>query len=458
MTRWSLRTAAHWRASAATSWKPSALRAPRNNFAQRVNSQRLLWVEQLNGMHHTAEVLLVLFVVFVAAQVGAEIAQRLKLPGVVGEIAAGCLIGPSVLGWVRIDEPLAVLAEIGAVLLLFSVGLETRISDLKKVGRVAMLVGVAGITLPFLFGAVWAKTSGFDTPKALFIAAAFVATSAGITARVLQELGVLDRLESRVILGAAVIDDILAMLLLGVVTALQDGGGVNVTHLVLVVAQAVGFVVLIALVGTRLMERSSALLEVPINPLSPLTLCLALCLGLAAAASYLGLAAIIGAFLAGTAAAETRQRHTLERQLQPIMALLVPFFFVVTGANVHLSELGSLSVLGTLLLVTLLAVVSKLLGCGLGAWSLGGKSALVVGVGMVPRGEVGIIVASLGKQAGVFDDTIYAIIIAMSLLTSVVAPPALRALLDRAAAPTDAADTRIPVPSGGPDPNRSGKS
>ena len=386
-------------------------------------------------MPHTAEILLTLFAVFVAAQVGAEIAQRLRLPGVVGEIAAGCVIGPSLLGWVQISEPLEVLGEIGAVLLLFSVGLETKLDDLKKVGRVAIAVGAAGVAVPFVLGAAWAKASGFDTPKALFVASASVATSAGITARVLQDMGVLSRLESRVILGAAVIDDILAMLLLGVVTALQGGEGINVTGLILVLLQAVGFVALIAVVGTRLMRRFSRLLDAPINPLSPLTLSLAVCLGLALAASSLGLAAIIGAFLAGMAAAEADQRHTLERQLQPVMAFLVPFFFVVTGANVRLSELSNLTALGMLLVVTLLAVISKLLGCGLGAWSLGKRSALVIGTGMVPRGEVGIIVASLGKQAGVFSDTIYAIIIAMSLLTSVMASPALKALLKSETAP-----------------------
>ena len=383
-------------------------------------------------MHHGVEVLLALFVVFVAAQVGGEIAQRLKLPAVVGEIAAGCLVGPYALGWVKLNEPLEVLSELGAVLLLFSVGLETRVGDLRKVGRVATLVGVLGVALPFVLGGLWAWLSGFETPKAMFVAAAFVATSAGITARVLQDMGVLGRTESRIILGAAVIDDILAMLLLGVVTAIQGGGSINVVSLFVVLAQAVGFVVLITLVGTRVMQKSSPLLEAPINPLSPLTLSLALCLGLAVVASYIGLAAIIGAFLAGMIIAESQQRHSLEKQIQVIMAFLVPFFFVVTGAKVDVSQLGSVPVLGAVAVVTLLAVVSKLVGCGLGALSLGSRAAAIVGVGMVPRGEVGIIVASLGRQAGVFSETTYAIIIAMSLITSIIAPPALKALLSSA--------------------------
>ena len=383
-------------------------------------------------MHHGAEILLSLLVVFVAAQIGGEVAQRLKLPAVVGEIAAGCLVGPYALGWVQLNEPLEVLAELGAVLLLFSVGLETRASDLRKVGRVATLVGVLGVVLPFVLGGLWAWASGFETPKAMFVASAFVATSAGITARVLQDLGVLGRTESRIILGAAVIDDILAMLLLGVVTAVQGGESINVVGLVIVLVQAVGFVALVALVGTRVMQKSSTLLEAPINPLSPLTLSLALCLALAVAASYIGLAAIIGAFLAGMVVAESKQRHSLEKQIQVIMAFLVPFFFVVTGAKVNVGQLGSVSVLAMVAVVTLLAVVSKLVGCGLGALSLGKRSAAIVGVGMVPRGEVGIIVASLGQQAGVFSETIYAVIIAMSLITSIIAPPVLKVLLSGA--------------------------
>jgi len=273
-------------------------------------------------MHHGADILLALFAIFVAAQIGAEIAQRLKLPGVVGEIVAGCAIGPSALGLIAADQiaagtPLDVLAEIGVVLLLFAVGLETRLDDLKKVGRSAFLVGVLGVVVPFALGALWAHGSGFAWTKSMFVAAAFVATSAGITARVLQELGVLTRIESRVILGAAVIDDILAMLLLGVVTSLQGGEGVNVGGLVMVLVQAIGFVGVIGWVGTAVMRRRAAWLDRPINPLSPLTITLAICLGLAYLSTQFGLAAIIGAFLAGMIASEMHQREELEHRRNP---------------------------------------------------------------------------------------------------------------------------------------------
>lgn len=387
-------------------------------------------------MHHGAEILLALFAIFVAAQIGAEIAQRLKLPGVVGEIVAGCAIGPAALGLVTVEQiasgtPLDVLAEIGVVLLLFSVGLETRLDDLKKVGKSAFLVGVLGVIVPFVLGALWAHGSGFEWTKSMFIAAAFVATSAGITARVLQELGVLTRLESRVILGAAVIDDILAMLLLGVVTSLQGDAGVNVVGLLLVLAQAIGFVAVIGWVGTRVMRKRAYWLDRPINPLSPLTIALAICLGLAYLSTEFGLAAIIGAFLAGMIASEMHQREELEHQMQPLLALLTPFFFVITGAKIDLGVFASGAALWMLAVVTVIAIVSKLIGGYLGALALGHRGALIVGVGMVPRGEVGVVIASLGLAAGVFSNQTYAVIVAMSLLTSIVTPPVLSLLLKR---------------------------
>ncbi|MFA6230298.1 MAG: cation:proton antiporter [Rhodanobacter sp.] len=387
-------------------------------------------------MHHASDILLALFIIFIAAQVGAEIAQRLKLPGVVGEIAAGCVIGPSLLGWIRPEEilagtPLDVLAEIGVVLLLFSVGLETRLDDLKKVGKSAVMVGILGVIVPFAAGALWAHGEGFEWVKSLFVAAAFVATSAGITARVLQELGVLQHTESRVILGAAVIDDILAMLLLGVVSSLQGGGSLDVQSLLLTLGGAVGFVTIIGWGGTRMMRRQSNWLEAPISPHSALTLVLALCLGLAWLSTRFGLAAIIGAFLAGMIASETRQRDELEHQTLPLLSFLTPFFFVITGAKINLTELASGHALWMLTVVTVIAIASKLAGGFLGALSLGKRSATIIGFGMVPRGEVGVVIASLGLTAGVFSEQIYAIIVAMSLLTAMVTPPVLAWLLKR---------------------------
>jgi Kef-type K+ transport system membrane component KefB len=388
-------------------------------------------------MQHGSEILLSLFIIFVAAQIGAVIARKLTLPGVVGEILAGCAVGPSALGWIHSSEPLEVLAEIGVVLLLFAVGLETRLDEMKRVGRSAFMVGVLGVILPFVCGSLWAHGTGFDWAKSLFVAAAFVATSAGITARVLQELGVLQREESRVILGAAVIDDILAMLLLGIVTALQAGEDVQVSKLLVVVGEAVGFVVVIGLVGTQLAKRWAVRLS-KFRLTSALSLALALCLGLAFASTEFGLAAIIGAFLAGMVASELPQREALEHQVQPLLSLMTPFFFVLTGTKIELAQLANVDTLLTLVLITVIALASKLLGGFLGALGLGKRSALIVGVGMMPRGEVGVVIASLGLAAEVFSPRTYALIVAMSLLTSVITPPLLALLFksEKSAPPT----------------------
>jgi Kef-type K+ transport system membrane component KefB len=276
---------------------------------------------------------------------------------------------------------------------------------------------------------MWAHSEGFPWTKSLFVAAAFVATSAGITARVLQQLGALQRIESRVILGAAVIDDILAMLLLGVVTAIGAGGDIHVGSLALVLVQAVGFVAIIGWVGTSVMRRQGHWIERPINPLSPLAIALAICLGLAFLSTEFGLAAIIGAFLAGMIASETRKREELEHQVQPLLVFMTPFFFVITGAKIDLAIFTSAATLWMLLVVTVIAIVSKLIGGFLGGLSLGRRGALIVGVGMVPRGEVGVVIASLGLTGGVFSNEIYAVIVAMSLLTSIITPPVLAVLL-----------------------------
>lgn len=392
-------------------------------------------------MTQGTEVITVLLVAFTSALVGGEIAQRLKMPSVVGQICAGVAVGPSALGWLTLNEPLSLLSELGAILLLFAVGLETKLSELKKVGIVAIKVGVWGMVIPFILGAAWAASTGAAAPKAMFVAAAFVATSVGITAKVLQELGALERSESRIILGAAVVDDVLAMILLVVVSALQSSTGIDALNLVRVLASAVGFVILVAVLGTYVMRKSSNLLDAPIDNESPLLISFALCLALAVSSAHLGLAAIIGAFLAGMVLAETKHREDLTHDFARISAILVPFFFVVTGATVDVRLLANGPAMATVLLVTFLAIVGKIVGAAIGARQEGRKRALTIGVGMVPRGEVGIIVAALGQKSGVFPPLTNAIIVGMSLLTSVIAPPILKRML---AADDSAADASTP--------------
>ncbi|MHB1589060.1 MAG: cation:proton antiporter, partial [Metallibacterium scheffleri] len=360
------------------------------------------------------------------------LAQRMRMPGVVGEIVAGALLGPSLLSWVHPGVVLDALAEVGVVFLLFAVGLETRLVDLKRVGLIAFMVGTLGVIVPFGGASLWAHLEGFAWNKSMFIAAAFVATSAGITARVLQEMHALQRREAHVILAAAVIDDILAMLLLGVVVSTQGSGVADPVHLLIVVAEAVGFVVVVGWLGTRVARRRSAWLERPRMTMSALSIVLALCLGLAWLSTRFGLAAIIGAFLAGLIASETEQRAQLEHQMKPLLTLLTPFFFVMTGVKLDVRVFLNPDALIMLSIATLLAVVSKWLGAYLGSLKLGHRSAMAVGIGMVPRGEVGVVVASLGLAAGVFSAEVYAVIVAMSLLTSILTPPLLGWMLRRA--------------------------
>ena len=392
-------------------------------------------IEPPIGAATVADVLTDLFVVLLAAKVGDEVFKRIGQPSIVGEILAGVLIGPSVLGIVEPGEVLEVFAELGVVFLLFWVGLETRVSDIREVGRTALLVGVLGVVLPFAGGLGLGAGLGEDAGTTVFLGAALVATSVGITSAVLIDLGVLRSRPSRTILGAAVIDDILAMIVLAVAVGIAGGEGTGapqvgneVTSIVVVASLAAAFVAFFALGGTRVMQRWPRLLKEPRFSESPLLPAVIVCLGLAAFSAQIGLAAIIGAFLAGMMVAETKEQHPIEDEVAPLYAFVPPFFFAFIGLELDLAELADAETLGLLALVTAVAAVTKLAGAWLGARSMGGREALFVGVGMVPRGEVGIIVAGIGQAAGVIDAQLFAVIVGMSVATTLLAPPLLRSL------------------------------
>lgn len=314
------------------------------------------------------------------------------------------------------------------VLLLFVVGLETPFAALRSVGASALSVGTFGVVVPFAGGFVLLSAMGRDPSHALFMGVALVATSVGITARVLADVGALRRLEARVILGAAVVDDVLAMLALATVSAVALGN-VSPLQIGLLVAEALAFVALLAVVGRRVARRYQRFLEHWFPARDPLVVAFILVLGLSALATIVGLAAIIGAFLAGMVLAEANERYNLDRRIAPAGELLVPFFFVVTGAHVDPAVFVRPETLGLLAAVTLVAVATKIVGCGLPALPLGRRGALLVGVGMVPRGEIGFIVASLGLAAGILDADLYSVVIGMSILTTVLTPPVLVRLL-----------------------------
>ena len=372
-----------------------------------------------------------LFVVLLAAKLGDELFKRIGQPAIVGEILAGVLIGPSVIGLVEPSEVLEVFAELGVVFLLFWVGLETRLSELREVGRTAVLVGLLGVALPLTGGLGLGLATGEDGATSLFLAAALVATSVGITSAVLIELGVLGTRASRTILGAAIVDDILAMILLAVAVGIAAEGGVDAVGILVVVALALGFVGFFAFGGAKLMSSRPQILHAPRFSESPLLPAVIICLGLAALSAQIGLAAIIGAFLAGMMVAETKEQHPIEDEVAPLYAFFPPFFFVFIGLEVDLGALADPDALALLAAVTAMAVVTKFVGAWLGARELGSRDALVVGVGMVPRGEVGIIVAGIGRTTGVINDELFAVIVGMSILTTLAVPPIMRRLVAR---------------------------
>ena len=378
-----------------------------------------------------ADVLVSLFVVLLAAKIGDEIFKRLRQPALVGEILAGVIIGPSLLGLVDPDATLEVFAELGVVFLLFWVGLETRLSEMRTVGVTAARVGVLGVVVPFAAGYAAGAAAGESSETSVFIGAALVATSVGITSAVLIELGALGRRAARTILGAAVIDDILAMVLLAVAVGVAEEGGVDVVSILVVIGLAMSFVVFVALGGTRVVARWPNIFHAPKFSESPLLPAVILCLGLAAFAAQIGLAAIIGAFLAGLVVAETKDRHDFEEEVAPLYAFFPPFFFVFIGLEVDLEAFADAGTLAALAGMTVLAFVTKFFAAWLAARPMGSADARVVGLGMVPRGEVGIIVAGIGATTGVVADDLFAVIVGMSILTTLMIPPLLRRALAR---------------------------
>ncbi|MHB1132180.1 MAG: cation:proton antiporter [Chloroflexota bacterium] len=400
-------------------------------------------------MNELAPLMFDLFVIFLAAKIAAEVFERIHQPPVIGELLAGVLIGPHALGLIGAPgaalvetfhgDPAAaqealnlvyhLVAELGVVVLLFFVGLETRFADILRVGGRAGAVAVLGVVIPFVLGYAFAGPFlGRDQITAIFVGAALVATSVGITARVLRDLGVIASRESRIILGAAVIDDILAMIILAVVAGLATTGSVSLGQVGFIAVEALLFTAFLALVGTGVMRRYWLGLSKLRMDNAPFAIALLSMLGLASLAASIGLAGIIGAFLAGMVFAEAREHYQLEHQALPIYQFLVPFFFVLTGSQVDWRLFLDGPIMGVALAVTALALLGKAAGGGLGMWGYPRRSVAIVGVGMAPRGEVGLIVASLGLSLGAISGDIFSVVVIMSILTTLVVPPVLRVL------------------------------
>jgi Kef-type K+ transport system membrane component KefB len=404
-------------------------------------------------VNELAPVVLALAVILAAAKLGGDVAERIGQPAVLGELVVGMLVGNLSLlgiGWFRFitaNATIGVLAQLGAVILLFEVGLESTVRDMMRVGLRSLLVAVLGVITPFALG--WWVASLLLPEHSVyvhaFIGAALTATSVGITARVLKDLGHAQSPEARIILGAAVIDDVLGLVVLAVVAAViaaaDSGTALSYGALALVLCKALlflfGALSLGVVFSPRLFSVASRLRGSGVL----LATALVFCFTLAWLASVIGLAPIVGAYAAGLILEDlhyrdfaARKEQRLEDLVRPISSFLVPVFFVLMGMRVDLSTLMKPEILGLAAALTLAAVVGKQ-ACALGA--LGARlDGLSIGIGMIPRGEVGLIFANIGltlvvQGEHIIDSATYSAVVIMVMFTTLITPPALKWSLNR---------------------------
>jgi len=375
------------------------------------------------------DLLLGLVLVWLAAKLAGEGMERIGQTAVLGELLAGVIIGPGFLGLAHESEVLHALAELGVLILLFEVGLESDIHDLLRAGLQATLVALVGVVVPFAVGYGVMYWLGRPPLLAVFVGATFTATSVGITARVLADLGRLQDAAAKVVLGAAVVDDILGLIILAVVTGIAQTGVVSAGSVALLSGKAVIFLVVAILMGIRLAPTLIRWIGRLKARGTLIVYSVVFAVGLAAVADLIGLATMIGAFAAGLVLATTERREHIEERIKPVADLLVPVFFVTVGMKVQpgmLNPFAENAQFGIALVLTVVAVASKLVA-GLAVYQPGVRRWRV-GVGMVPRGEVGLIFAGAGLAAGVIAEDLYSALVGVVMLTTFVAPPWLKAL------------------------------
>lgn len=391
-----------------------------------------------------AVALLVLQIAFIlaAAKIVGEITERyLKQPSVLGELVAGMIIGPYALGGISIgsigplfpvhgtipvSDSLYALSEIAAIILLFMAGLETNLQQFFKYGLPATAIAIGGVIFPFAFGAsltaIWGITDAWTHPVALFMGSIMVATSVGITARILSDIGKLATPEGVTIIASAVVDDVLGILILAIVISIASSGTISAASLAIITVKAVGFWLVLTTVGILSSKKIAAMLRWFNTPGAAMCMALSLCFICAAMAQYFGLAMIIGAYVAGLALSSTQIAHHLNESLEPVYNFLVPIFFVVMGMMVNFKAMIPMLWFG--IMISILAIISKVAGCGLPAMAVGFNKigAFRIGIGMLPRGEVALIVASLGISHAIIPQDIYGVAVMMTFVTTLMTP------------------------------------
>jgi Kef-type K+ transport system membrane component KefB len=380
------------------------------------------------------ETIIVVGILLFAAKLMAELFLRLRLPIVLGELLAGMIIGPFALGaflvyegnlLVQINDNIKVLGEIGAIVILFMAGLEMTPKEFLKGGKASFTVAIAGVVLPFTAGLIVFQMFGFNALESMMIATALTATSIAISIQVLSEFGKIKSAEARLIIGAAVIDDILAIAILSVVTSLSVGGelsDIDIMDVVFTILQVLGFFVIMLVAAVLIIPRV-------VTPRlwkargSIEGIATASFFGAAALAGLIGLSPIVGAFAVGMALSTSRVFEKIEGFIRRIGLIFAPLFFSIIGAQVDFRGID-LEILMLSGIIIVIAVLTKYLGCGLPAWFfLKDKTkGMRVGIGMISRGEVGLIVAGVGLSAGVLSSSVYSTIVIMVAATTIITP------------------------------------
>ncbi len=433
-----------------------------------------------------AGVLLTLITIYTASKLGGELSKRLNLPPVLGELIGGVVVGVSalhllmfpetgaiadssaimtLLKWLgNLDatavthifesqsEVISVLAELGVIVLLFEIGLESDLRELTKVGPQAAVVAVVGVAAPFLLGTV-GLVMLFHSPviPAIFAGAALTATSIGITSKVLSELGHLKSTEGQIIVGAAVIDDVLGIIVLAVVASLAKTGEVDLLNVVYLIFSASAFLLGSIFLG-KFFNKSFVAIADKLQTRGALLIpAITFALVMAFLANVIHLEAILGAFAAGLVLDETDKRKELDQQVMPVADILVPIFFVTVGAKADLGVLNpAVAENRAGLIIAAFLLVVAIIGKVITGWAVFGQpgvNRLAIGVGMIPRGEVGLVFAGIGSASGVLDKPLEAAIIVMVILTTFLAPPLLQMVLDKPETPETLVTTKnVAVP------------
>lgn len=370
-----------------------------------------------------------LFILFAAAKIGEEAFERLGQPGLIGQILAGFLVGPSLLHWVPVSSTIDFMSEVGVVFLLFETGLETQPEEILENGWLSSWVALVGVLTPLLVGWEFARSVGENPVTARFVGTLLVATSIGITAKVLSDFGALRTAFGRVILGAAVVDDILGLLALSMLTSFSSGR-LHLANLLLTITFVTTFFVIVLVLRRKAFPRVRPRLGQMRISAPQWSFALVLLLGFSVMSVSIGLAAIIGAFLAGMFVSESEELAApLKQQASAVSSFVVPFFLADIGMKLSLKALMEPHTIWLILALTAIAVLTKLFACGLAALPLGRRSALLVGLGMIPRGEVGIVVADQSLHIAAIPNAYYSIGIAVAVLTTLIGPLLLRLVL-----------------------------